>query len=542
MQQNIDFGTFPDDPDADAIRTAFQKVQDNFTEVYSSLESSAVASINNTPGAGIIVNSPTGNVVVTANIACVQVSTSTLSIGQGANGGLSAVISQSNQTLVIDLPQSMSVTNINLSGYANTIGNVIGGNINTPNTVTARQLISNIATGTAPLVVTSTTQVANLNAATAGTVSTVTTAAQPNITSTGTLTSLNVIGTTTGSAFTANTGVFTGNGNGLSSLVGSNVSGTVANAAYANLSTFATTANAVAGANVSGAVAYATTANAVAAANISGTINLANYATTANAVAGANVSGTVANATYSVSSGSTTTAATVTTAAQPNITSVGTLTSLAVTGNITAGNANVTGQLISTLVTGTAPFVVTSTTQVANLNVATAGLATYATTANAVAGANVSGTVSAATTAGTVTTAAQPNITSTGTLTSLAVTGSITTNGFTVGYLEIPQNSRSADYTLVSTDTGKSIYHPGADTSARTWTIPANSSVNFATGTAINFINDTGGGNITIAITTDTMILAGNGATGSRTLSANGMATAIKMSGTRWIISGTGVT
>ena len=30
-QKNIDFGTFPDDPNADAIRTAFSKVQDNFT-------------------------------------------------------------------------------------------------------------------------------------------------------------------------------------------------------------------------------------------------------------------------------------------------------------------------------------------------------------------------------------------------------------------------------------------------------------------------------------------------------------------------------
>ena len=74
------------------------------------------------------------------------------------------------------------------------------------------------------------------------------------------------------------------------------------------------------------------------------------------------------------------------------------------TGNITAGNANVTGQLISTVTTGTAPFVVTSTTQVANLNVATAGTAT---------------------TAGTVTTNAQPNITSVGTLSSLAVTGNL---------------------------------------------------------------------------------------------------------------------
>ena len=112
----------------------------------------------------------------------------------------------------------------------------------------------------------------------------------------------------------------------------------------------------------------------------------------------------------------TTVAGSLTTAAQPNITSVGTLTSLSVSGNITAGNisatnhtgttSNITGQYITTLATGTAPFVVTSTTQVANLNVASAGLATYATTANSVAGANVSGTVSSAssaTTAGSVT-------------------------------------------------------------------------------------------------------------------------------------------
>ena len=94
--------------------------------------------------------------------------------------------------------------------------------------------------------------------------------------------------------------------------------------ATAGLATYASTANAVAGANVSGAVSYATTANAVAGANVSGAVS---YATTANAVAGGNVSGTVANATYAVSAG---TAGTVTTAAQPNITSVGTLTTLTV--------------------------------------------------------------------------------------------------------------------------------------------------------------------------------------------------------------------
>lgn len=103
------------------------------------------------------------------------------------------------------------------------------------------------------------------------------------------------------------------------------------------------------------------------------------------------------------------TAVTVTANAQPNITSVGTLTSLAVSGNITAGNANVTGQLISTVSTGTAPLRVNSTTQVANLNAATAG---------------------SATTAGTVTANAQPNITSVGILSSLSVTGNTTSGNF----------------------------------------------------------------------------------------------------------------
>jgi phage tail protein X len=118
----------------------------------------------------------------------------------------------------------------------------------------------------------------------------------------------------------------------------------------------------------------------------------------------------------------------LTTAAQPNITSVGTLTSLTVTGNTTSGNLNTAGtvtasRLVSNIATGTAPFTVTSTTQVANLNVATAGLATFATTANAVAGANVSGQVGNALVAGTIYTNAQPNITSVGTLTTVTVSG-----------------------------------------------------------------------------------------------------------------------
>ena len=134
----------------------------------------------------------------------------------------------------------------------------------------------------------------------------ITTAAQPNITSVGTLTSLGVSGTVTASAFTANTGVFTGNGSALTALNASNVStGTLAQARLANAS-----------------VTLGSTA-----------LTLGSTVTT---VAGLT---SVTSTTFvGALTGAATTAGTVTTNAQGNITSVGTLTSLAVTGQVTAAN------------------------------------------------------------------------------------------------------------------------------------------------------------------------------------------------------------
>lgn len=124
--------------------------------------------------------------------------------------------------------------------------------------------------------------------------------------------------------------------------------------------------------------------------------------------------------------------------------------------------------------------------------------------------------------------------------TGLAVTGSVSDSKGEIRL--IPQNSQSAAYTLVLSDAGKHILHPAADTTARTFTIPANSSVAYPVGTAITFVNQNAGGTVTIAITSDTMRLAGAGTTGSRTLAANGVATALKITSTEWIISGTGLT
>jgi hypothetical protein len=97
--------------------------------------------------------------------------------------------------------------------------------------------------------------------------------------------------------------------------------------------------------------------------------NYANFAGEAFDVAGANVTGTVANATFATNAGtantantantatSATTAGTVTTAAQPNITSVGTLSNLTVANTITTNNLVVTGNFsVGNLVANNANF------------------------------------------------------------------------------------------------------------------------------------------------------------------------------------------
>ena len=127
-------------------------------------------------------------------------------------------------------------------------------------------------------------------------------------------------------------GLVTGDGGGLGNIVGANVSGAVP------LATFATTANAVALANVTGS-------GNIASINIDGSAGNVLYGNGVFAAAsspaltgdgyqlanltGANVSGTVALATTAVL------AQEVINSAQPNIGSVGTLSTLLVSGNVT---------------------------------------------------------------------------------------------------------------------------------------------------------------------------------------------------------------
>jgi len=297
-QQNIDFGSFPDDPDADAIRTAFQKTQENFNELYQLQVNNGVLSVNRAKKEkGVTVNPTSGNVIISNDFYQLKVKTTTLGVGLTAGPTADQIIIDSGlSNLYIDLlPNTVINTSLivgNISpGSANvtiTNGNVIATNLVSATTLSgilttnAQPNITSIGT-LSSLTVSGNANVGNIggnNGVFTTVAGTLSTAAQPNITSVGTMTVLNVNGNLIASNITANTGVFSGNGSGLSAIAGGNVSGQVS------------------------------------------------FAAIANSVAGGNVSGQVANAAI---------ASTVYTNAQPNITSLGTLSSLNVSGNITGG-------------------------------------------------------------------------------------------------------------------------------------------------------------------------------------------------------------
>lgn len=102
---------------------------------------------------------------------------------------------------------------------------------------------------------------------------------------------------------------------------------------------------------------------------------------------------------------------------------------------------------------------------------------------------------------------------------------------------EIAQNPQDADYTFVLGDSGKHIFHDSA--TPHTYTIPANASVEFDVGTAITIVNNNGAGDITLAITSDTLRRGdGTAGTGSRTIGADSIVTLLKTKSTEWVLGG----
>jgi len=109
-----------------------------------------------------------------------------------------------------------------------------------------------------------------------------------------------------------------------------------------------------------------------------------------------------------------------------------------------------------------------------------------------------------------------------------------------VGFRNVPINSQTTNYSTTLADAGKAIFHPSTDANARIYTISANANIPYPLGTVLTFVNLTSQ-TVTIAINSDTMYLAGSGSTGSRTLAQYGMATALKLTTTTWLISGSGL-
>ncbi len=278
---------------------------------------------NITGTANISGNANVGNIgafsgVFTANIT----TTGNIYANSGIIGATSLVGTLTTAT-------QTNITSVGTLGALTVSGNANVGNIGTAQmlataNVTAPQLVSNVATGTAPIVVSSTTKVANLNADLLD---------GYDLTSSATAATV-VLRSGDGSVF-AN--IFYGAGNNLSNIQGANVSGTVATAnnsaflggtaaaSYLLTTGTGSSLTAIAGANVTGTVATANNSAFLGGTAAASYLLAAGTGSSLTAITGANVTGTVSQAT------------TVMGATQNNITTLGALTVLSSGANTTAG-------------------------------------------------------------------------------------------------------------------------------------------------------------------------------------------------------------
>lgn len=106
------------------------------------------------------------------------------------------------------------------------------------------------------------------------------------------------------------------------------------------------------------------------------------------------------------------------------------------------------------------------------------------------------------------------------------------------GYIGTVLSAFSGTRTLANVDDGQTLYHTSG--SAHTLTIDSNANLALPIGFMFSVENENGGGDVTIAITTDT--LRWGSSTGSRTLAANGTAYFKKVAATLWRMTGIGIT
>ena len=255
---------------------------------------------------------------------------------------------------------------------------------------------------------------------------TLTTAAQPNITSVGTLTSLSVTGTTTSGNFST-AGNVTATGN----VSAGNVK--TDNLLHANGTPWD----------------FATAAGSAGSIQISDGTDLANVSGFTYSSGNLNVPGNLKISSGNISGATNITGThlygTIETAAQPNITSVGTLANLTVTDYITSSGTITGVTVLANDIGNSTSFLHGDGHDIANIN-----------------GANVS-EVALAT---NVTASAQPSITSVGALTSLEVLGDITADANVIVTGNVQASYFKGNGATLSSITGANVtgYVPLADT------------------------------------------------------------------------------
>ena len=272
-------------------------------------------------------------------------------------------VANANVALVVSQPAQPNVTSLGTLTGLTINGLLVASNASGLSNVNASNLVGNVANANVALVVSQ--------------------PAQPNVTSLGTLTGLVVSGVLQAS-------LLTGNGSGISNLNSSNLVGNVAQANVAMVVSQPAQPNVTSLGTLTGLVVSGILNSNLFTGNGSGISNLNS----------SNLVGNVANANVAM---------VVSQPSQPNITSVGTLTSLTVSGSVTGGTFYGSGAGLTNI-----PI------------------------------SNLSGTVNYANTAGSVVNPAQPNITSVGALTTLSVIGSLiagTISGDGQGLYSIPSSA-----------------------------------------------------------------------------------------------------
>jgi hypothetical protein len=261
------------------------------------------------------------NITAISNVTTSQITNGTTVMAvAGPNGNIFATINAVGNILVlsdngafvtgvISATGNVTGANINTGGVVSATGNIIGGNVNGGvgnfTTVVGAANASNLTSGTVPSDRLSGSYVINVTGNVSGTAATVTNAAQANITSLGTLTSLSVSGNIVGG--NVNTGGVvsaTGNIQGSNLTTPGNVSatGNIVTTAAISATGNITGGNILGGANVNASLFTGTTISVTS--NITGgNIQTAGQVTATGNITGGNinlVSGTITLANNSV--------------------------------------------------------------------------------------------------------------------------------------------------------------------------------------------------------------------------------------------------